>query len=316
MSKAMYRFRQLGGWRLARTYARMGLLPFAVRKFTVALISRKPLKLVHPEISKRVVPKLQKKYEPLAKRLLEEYKDEGIHETNPTVYNCWMQGLDSAPPLVKACLRSQREFIRNKDFVVITEDNFHEYVSLPQFILEKYEKGIIPHAHFTDLIRLQLLIERGGTWIDSTVLFSSGKYPDAIMDCPLFMFQYYQNGTKRFRGISNWFISARSHNRLLSVLRDMLFEYWREYDCVVEYYVFHLFFQFIAKLCPQDIAAMPKGLSIFTLQMAGLLEKAYDEKVIGGITDRCSIHKLDFRKTKLSEAGLPTLCKHIISKWG
>lgn len=316
MSKALYRFKQLGGWRLVRTYARMGVLGFVIRRSVGAILRRKPLKSVHPEISAKVMPVLKQKYLPMAKKLLDDYADNGKHIIDNKVYNCWMQGLDSAPPLVRACLLSQREFIRNKEFVVITQQNYKQYVSLPQFIMDKYEKGIIPHAHFTDLIRLELLIQHGGTWIDSTVLFSSGDYPDAIMNCPLFMFQYINNKTKKFRGISNWFISAHSHNKLLTVLRDMLFEYWREYDCVVEYYVFHLFFQFIAKLCPQDIAAMPKGLSIFTLQMAGLLEKAYDEKVIGGITDRCSIHKLDFRKTKLSEAGLPTLCKHIIDKWG
>lgn len=314
MSKSLYRFRQLGGWRLIRTYAHMGILGFTARKCIGALISGKPLKQVHPLISAKVVPILREKYRPLAKRLLEQYSDSQSHVNSDTVYNCWMQGMDDAPPLVKACLRSQREYIPHKHFVMVTEQNFRQLVSLPQFILDKYERGIIPHAHFTDLIRLELLIEHGGTWIDSTVLFTSDKYPDTIMRCPLFMFQYCHPTTKAFRGISNWFISAHSHNRLLTVLRDMLFEYWREYDCVTEYYVFHLFFRFIAEYCPDEVAAMPHGLSIYTLQMANYLEAAYDEQTFSRVTAKCPIHKLDFRKEKLTVDGKPTLCQHLLKQ--
>ena len=36
--------------------------------------------------------------------------------------------------------------------------------------MEKWEKGRIPAAMFSDLLRVELLIKYGGTWIDSTVL--------------------------------------------------------------------------------------------------------------------------------------------------
>jgi hypothetical protein len=36
--------------------------------------------------------------------------------------------------------------------------------------LEKYQKKIIDNTHFSDLLRLELLIKYGGTWIDASVL--------------------------------------------------------------------------------------------------------------------------------------------------
>jgi len=42
-------------------------------------------------------------------------------------------------------------------------------VELPGYIVEKWEKGRIPAAMFSDLLRVELLIKYGGTWIDSTV---------------------------------------------------------------------------------------------------------------------------------------------------
>ena len=47
-------------------------------------------------------------------------------------------------------------------------------MELPGYIVEKWGKGQIPAALFSDLLRLQLLIKYGGMWIDSTVFCSSG----------------------------------------------------------------------------------------------------------------------------------------------
>lgn len=43
-------------------------------------------------------------------------------------------------------------------------------MKLPDYIVKKWEKGRIPADLFSDLLRLELLIRYGGTWIDSTVL--------------------------------------------------------------------------------------------------------------------------------------------------
>ena len=229
---------------MIHAYMKAGVVPTLLKETIKAVIKSYSLKEVYFSVTRKVVPILQKQYSPLVKQLVEKYADAKLeHEKCDVVWFCWLQGLEQAPEMVRACWVSQQRWVRSKRFVFITSKNYREYVTLPADIEQKYDMGIIPHAHFTDLIRLELLIKNGGTWIDSTVMFSSGEYPDKIMDCDLFFFQYRNKNGNEFAGISNWFISAYSNNKMLMILRDMLLNYWRDYDCLMDYFVFHLLMQ-------------------------------------------------------------------------
>jgi len=152
----------------------------------------------------------------------------------------------------------------------LNTENWKEYIELPDFIVKKWEKKQIPPALFSDLLRLELLIKYGGTWIDSTVLctgFKGSKDQEFknYLDADLFLFQYTPEGKTKDISISNWFISAHSNNEVLMTLRDMLFAYWKDYNCTLDYYMFHLFFAMVAKEYPEQIAAMPYGYSMNSL---------------------------------------------------
>ena len=290
-----------------------------VKEVARVLIKGGPLKEAYPGVTRKIVPMLREQYRPLVRLLDEKYEDEGLeHEKNDVVWFCWLQGMEHAPELVKVCLASQKRWIRGKRIVVISLANYRDYVTLPEDIVKLHDKGILPHAHFSDLIRLELLIKYGGTWIDSTTLFVGDNYPDKIMDCELFFFQHLRKGQKGFVGISNWFISAYSQNKLLMILRDMLLQYWRDYDCVMDYYVFHLFFGLIAERFPEKVAAMPKGNNIRTAQMAEYLDLAFDKQLMMQLVALSSIHKLDYRKKRLlTKDKKPTFYSYIINnyKW-
>lgn len=316
IKKGIFRFRQLGGWRLLRAYARAGVLPTLLNEVARTIIQRRPLKEAYPAVTRKIVPMLQTRYRPLVSQLAEKYDADLEHEKSDVVWFCWMQGLDNAPELVKVCLASQKRWVRGKRFVIITAENYHDYVTFPADIEQKHDRGIIPDSHFTDFIRLELLIKYGGTWIDSTVLFSSGDYPDKIMDCDLFFFQYRDRDTKQFSGISSWFISAYSNNRLLMMQKEMLYQYWRDYDCLMEYYVFHLLFGLIAERFPEKIDAMPKANSMRAIQMALYLEKAFDEQLMERLTAISCVHKLDYRKSeRLTKDRKPTFYSYIIDHY-
>ena len=84
------------------------------------------------------------------------------------VWFCWLQGIDSAPKLVQDCYNSIRYWLKDKEIIVITKENYKQYVEFPDYIIEKWEKGIISNTHFSDLLRLELLIRHGGLWLDAT----------------------------------------------------------------------------------------------------------------------------------------------------
>lgn len=159
------------------------------------------------------------------------------------VWQLWLQGYDNSPQIVKNCINSVRFFCKNRKIILLTKDNLNQYVSLPGCIIKKYNLGIITHTHFSDIVRVALLCEHGGTWIDSTVLLT-GEIPKKILEAPLFMFSspkgdfYYKTHL-----ISSWFIHSSRKNNLLISLRDSLFSYWEHENNLRDYYLVHLIFR-------------------------------------------------------------------------
>ncbi len=219
------------------------------------------------------------------------------------IWFCWLQGMENAPELVKVCLESLRASIR-EDIIVLNAQNYTDYVTLPEYVTRKYKKGIIPPALFSDMLRLELLIRYGGTWIDSTVWTSPkvgvkdskcGQAWQKIQESELFIYRYF-NREGRVEGMSNWFIHAEAGNALLKDVRDMLYAYWHDYNCTVEYYIFHLFFSHVAKRYPEMIRKMPKGNSYHALWLRDHIDRPFDEKWWENLTANVPFHKLNYRK--------------------
>lgn len=149
--------------------------------------------------------------------VLDKLSSSRYHRTDQRqtkVWVCWLQGYDKAPHIVKRCIDSIRQHSRGLDIVVIDNTNIHDYMTVPHHISEKYEKGIIPNAHYSDYIRVSLLALHGGIWIDSTVLLTD-SLPDRIVDTDLFCFKLQSIG-KAYA--SNWFIaSAAQHPFLVQI---------------------------------------------------------------------------------------------------
>ncbi len=219
------------------------------------------------------------------------------------IWFCWLQGMENAPELVKVCLESLRASIR-EDIIVLDAQNYTDYVTLPEYVTRKYRKGIIPPALFSDMLRLELLIKYGGTWIDSTVWASpkvgakDSKCWQAwqkIQESELFIYRYF-NREGRVEGMSNWFIHAEAGNALLKDVRDMLYAYWHDYNCTVEYYIFHLFFSHVAKRYPEMIRKMPKGNSYHALWLRDHVEREISKEDWQKLINNVPFHKLNWRK--------------------
>lgn len=293
------RFREFGGLRLVRIYIRLGVCGTIIKEFFGCLIHRRSLRYIYPKICQVVDPILIERYKPKT-----EITDELPHEHPRRIWWCWLQGEDKAPDIVKACLSSLRQHLPDYEITIIDEKNYSHYVCLPDNIVEKRKKGYIPTALFSDLLRLELLIKYGGSWIDSTVLCTGFTKSQMVADgyklleADLFLFQYTQLGSKRFGGISNWFISAYSNHPLLISLRDMLYAYWRDYDCAIEYYIFHLFFDVLRKVYPEYIRNMPYGYSRNSLVLMYHWREEYDQKKWDNLTSKVCFHKLSSRPKK------------------
>ena len=315
-------------------YAKLDALWPAIKAGVRCLVKGQSFKGIYPEVLKLVEPFLVKQYAPLVSGFKFQVSSEGANtnctnntneiphqvqnEEPRTIWWCWLQGLAAAPPLVKACHNSLKQ-LTGYSLVVIDNTNWRKYVELPEYIVKKWEKGRIPAALFSDLLRVELLIKYGGTWIDSTVLctgvndnhndndnskdsklatdsklYTLNSQLEHFMNAPLFVFQYTKEGSVPV-SISNWFITACRNNEVLMVLREMLYAYWRDYDCVLDYYIFHLFFAMISKEYPEQMAAMPYAQSQRSLVLLHHWGEKFDQRKWDRLTSEVCFHKLAFR---------------------
>lgn len=199
------------------------------------------LKKVKKYLSFKSLAKKYHKYAVEIKKDIDVNYDNLPHENPDKIFVCWLQGMENAPDIVKICYNSLKANNADKDVIVITEDNYAEYVEFPQFILEKYKKGCFSKTHFSDLLRLELLIKYGGCWVDSTAFFTD-SIPDYILNQDLFMFQDFSEHTLKTTSISSWFIKSCSNNSLLILERALLYRYWKKHNKLKNYFLFHKIF--------------------------------------------------------------------------
>ena len=318
MNKLLRRFREFGSWRLVRAYWRMGLLSVVLRQGAKAMLGLTKLDDAYQPVLRKVASLLYTQYHPLLTSLKIKYSSlpHSLSSHPLNIWFCWLQGIDEAPALVHACLNSIRRNISDREVVVISLSNYRDYVELPSEIEEMFHRGYIPKALFSDILRVSLLCQHGGTWMDASLLCTSHNFPPSVLDCDLFLFQHLQPGEYRFRGTSNWFITARPQNPLLLVLRDMLYQYWHDYDCTLDYYIFHQFFAWIAQEYPNEIAAMPRGNRLPPLQLGARLDQPFDADWWNRFTNRCAFHKLNFRVAERIKHPINTYYAHILEQYG
>ena len=285
--------------RLVLQYAKLGVLPVVLKGLIRCLYKRQSFKMIYPEVLRKIEPVLIKKYGSVLQCKKDDVRRKNLEHKHPKViWWCWLQGLENAPEIVKTCHRSLHRNLKGYEIKVIDAENWKDYIELPGFIVKKWVKKQIPPALFSDLLRLQLLIKYGGTWIDSTVLCTGNvndNHNDNFLNADLFLFQYTPEETTKGISISNWFISACSNNEVLVTLRDMLFAYWKDYNCTLDYYIFHLFFSMVAKEYPEQIASMPYGFSMNSLVLLHHWKETFNPKKWNKLTSKVSFHKLTCR---------------------
>lgn len=178
--------------------------------------------------------------------LVDEYNKKIIElPCNPsvnTVWCCWWTGEETAPEIIKMCINSIRVALPDGiKMIFINQDNYSQYVDIPEYIIKKYNEKKIGIAHLSDIIRFGLLSKYGGFWIDSTV-FAADKIPEEY-----FASLYY---TQRFGSkddcpnepcCGKWagFLQCGvKENKLFSYMFSALKKYWRDYDYAIDYVMF------------------------------------------------------------------------------
>ncbi len=234
--------------------------------------------------------KLKKKYSKVLHNT--EYCKKESRKSD-TVWFCWFQGVENAPLLVQKCYERAEKTFGKSRITVITSDNFKDYVDLPEFIIQKWHKGIISHAHFSDILRTWLLAEYGGIWLDSTVFILDSNLPDYLTESELFLFNNCR--TNSIINISSWYICSYSHNIIFESVKSLLTEYWRKENYSAHYFIFHLFFKIATEYYPEEWKKVPKFSNAPPHMLISEIFEKYTEKREKELALMSPIHKLTYK---------------------
>lgn len=242
------------------------------------------------EVRNRVYRYLKKHYSVFLSNSNYENKDSG--ETSNKVWICWLQGIENAPDIVKVCYQSIKKWMPDKEICILDQSNLFEYVQLPDYVIRKWEKGIISYTLFSDFIRLSVLTRFGGIWVDATV-FMTGKLPQCISCSDFFVYQSNEYDITKVG--ESWFIKANSHNRILQTTLDLMNEYWRKEDKIRDYFIMFIFMKMARDKYPMDMKDMYKVPAAIPIMMQKYLDKEYDAKMFESICKISSVHKLTYK---------------------
>lgn len=233
-------------------------------------------------------------------------KDDLLPE-HDTIWWCWLQGIENAPEIVKACYRSLQKLGRK--IVVLDEENIPRYVELPAHVTEKYQRGIIGRAHYTDLVRLELLTRLGGAWIDATTWVSgTERIIPLLEEEDLFFFR--AGNVSQYIIFDNWFMHARKPSRILEATKEMLYAYWADEDEAKHYFIFHLMMTLACQHFQEEYDRIP----VFSNEPCHVLQyellRPYKPRRWGQIMEMSDIHKLTYKIEGTQSEG--TFLQHLL----
>ena len=271
-------------------YFRVYLLKILYRLIVPLLYQNKQVRKAH---LKAWTTRTEKKY-------LERYLYV-LHENEPNllpcpkiIWVCWLQGMDKAPEVVKKCFASLQRNCADFEIRVITFENIKQYANLPDYIWKKYQEKKISNTEFSDLLRLALLSENGGYWIDSTV-FLTDRIPEEILTSEFFAYHariHLKN--------NNWFLKASAGDLIISNMKNLMFEYWKHENRLMNYFLYHLFFDLMMEKNAVLAAKWNKAPLLYDdcYDLEYNFFTPYSETLWQEIKAKNSIHKLSYKYKK------------------
>lgn len=214
-----------------------------------------------------------------AKLLLKNYVDSSSfyysvpfsQPINKTIFQFWDSHNGKLPYVVKLSFTSVRKFAPDWNHIILNLHNIHNYLDLPGFLFDKLSKedNGFNLTFFSDIVRVALLQQYGGLWLDATVLIAKNfKYFSPL---PLFFSFYRDLKPKNFKDWENYnrnyfswtpFHEVNLLNSILwstryyplwNFLYDSLINFWKENNYPPDYFMFQILFEIIKDKKPEAL---------------------------------------------------------------
>lgn len=237
------------------------------------------------------------------------------------VWVCWWQGEEKMPELVKCCYNSLKRNANGHPVHLITQENYQDYVLIPDYIIQKKESGAISITHFSDILRMHLLYEHGGLWVDSTILVTS-PLPESLAG-DFFSIRHAKNGqhVTGYRWTS-FLIYAVKGNILIKFFKTCFLDYWKKEEKVITYLMMDYFFAIAYDRIPAVTRMVDKipynNLQHNELRYLMKSGKPFDKNKFEAICSDTYLHKLTWKKefAHKTKDGRPTYYAYLLEQYG
>ncbi len=236
--------------------------------------------------------------------VLNKYKDAVYPESqsfdNRMIWVCWLQGEANMPDIVRTCYNSVKANADGREVVLITNENVEKYISIPKFIKDKVNNGKMSRTHFADYIRISLLKNYGGLWIDATVLVT-----DKInIDCKLPFFSIKQKPDSiHFVSQYRWAVwilgcSPQIGKILFDCLENLFKAYLKKHSLFIDFFLFDYFLAVMYDEIPlvkQLVDNCPYN-NPNAYELGALLNKEFNEDAFLQLKKNNTFHKLSWKQ--------------------
>lgn len=219
------------------------------------------------------------------------------------VWVCWLQGEEKMPEMVRLCYKSILANANGHEVVLLTGENYREYVVMPHIAMRRYREGTLSHAHFADIIRMNLLAQQGGLWLDATMLLTA-PLDERIFESPFFSVKTAPKGY--FVSECRWAVFMMACGRECGIMRRVAkaFEnYLNDNEILIDYFLFDHFIDILYRT-DSDVRSIIDAIPFNNPAIHGLrmiLADDYDERKMEDLTAETGMFKLNTRTYSLQQ---------------
>lgn len=139
------------------------------------------------------------------------------------IWFLWLNGKENMPEIIEHCFLSWKKHNDDWDIVFLSRSNIENYLNSELFSFIN-SREISPVA-LADIIRINLLNDYGGVWVDSTTYCCKplNKWLPGYLDSGFFAFESPEN---KFTLISSWFLASKKNNYIVERYCQTVNDYW------------------------------------------------------------------------------------------
>lgn len=239
-----------------------------------------------------------KRYNNIIEKYINKNYKIKLEKNNKIIWVFWWQGIENAPEIIKKCVNSLKNNNNDYKLNIISKENFNNYISLNDNIVKKFDFGKIGLAHFSDILRVNLLSKYGGIWADSTIFLTKG-FDENILDYDFYSIKSNKNdinNVSEYRW-TTYFLSSKKDNELMNFLIDLFNAYYKDNDYIIDYFMTDYFID-IAYNNIDYIKKMIDDIpinNIYSEKLLANINNKFDEEIYKKITNSTYIHKLSYK---------------------